>query len=757
MMKGYFLASAFLAISGVSWAAPVVPGLHGKHPLDEVQKGHLLAKELRCAACHDGFGEEGMKAAPDLKSVGTRVNRSYLEKFIANPAGTHPGTTMPDVLSGLPPEEKKRVSESISHYLSSLRGPADELQKLKELVKGDALQGKKVYHEVGCVTCHSPHDDAGKELRKEGVISLTHLSGKHQPGALAELLMNPLKVRPSGRMPDMDLSTKEAADLAAYLEVGTVEGHAAIPKDRVSEGRKNFLKFNCNSCHEVEGPGAKTGPALADMDFANGCLSERPKGAADYHLDAGQVKALRAAHEKPVEFTSADHLKMKLTQMNCIACHERDDYGGVSEDLDAYFGSTEEALGNEARIPPPLTLMGAKLKPGWLAKVLYDRERVRPYMTTRMPHYGVDGLKGLTELFDELDQIEEVEFAEPTRETRPMVNNGGHLLLGDKGLNCIACHNYNGKESPGMKGLDLTTSFQRLQPGWFAAFMKNPGAHRKGIIMPNFWPDGKAVQPDILGGDTHAQLEALWYQFSLGRSARDPAGLRTEPSKLIVTDKVKVYRGRSRVAGYRGIAVGFPGGMNYAFNAQNGALTAIWKGEFVTANWRSQGAGDFNPASKSVALEQDVGFLQLKSSDDLWTLYQVTTKENPVNPDPLYPKNQGYAFKGYFFDTNGNPTLMYRCGEVVIEEKSEVAEGKILRRTFHFDSPAQTTVFFRALTGKIESAAGNIFTNADLKISVGDAKTKLRDFGDEGEKELLIELSLPAGKTNFTIDYELLR
>ena len=752
MMKGYFLVSACLAIGGMSWAAPispVVPGLHGQHPLDEVQKGHLLTKELRCAACHEGFGEEGIKAAPDLKKVGSRLGLDYLKKFIADPQGTHPGTTMPDVLGGLAPEEKKHVSESIGHYLASLQGD----EHFNELVQGDAAQGKTTFHEIGCVACHSPRDEAGKELTQDGVISLTHLPGKHQAGALADFLLNPLKVRPSGRMPDMNLSTKEAADLAAYLEKGVGANDAVILKDRVSEGRENFLKFHCNSCHEVEGPSVKTGPALAEMDFSNGCLSETPK-AAHYQLDQEQKKALRAAHEKPVKFTAADHLNMKLTQMNCIACHERDGYGGVSETLDSYFHSTEEALGNEARIPPPLTQVGAKLKPGWLAKVLYDRTRVRPYMTTRMPHYGTDGLKGLTELFDELDHIPEVELKEPTRETRPMISNGGHLLLGTKGLNCIACHNYNGKESPGMKGLDLTTSFQRLEPSWFAAFMKDPGAHRKGIIMPNFWPGGKAVQTDILEGDTHAQLEALWYQFSLGRSARDPAGLRTKPSKLIVGDQVRVYRGRSKVAGYRGIAVGFPGGMNYAFNAQNGALTALWKGEFVTVNWRSQGAGDFNPASKSIPLAQDVGFLQLKSAEEAWPLNPVTTKEAPVNPDPLYPKNHGYAFKGYFFDPTGNPTLMYRCGEVEIEEKSTAEKG-ILKRTFHLNSPTKTQVFFRALTGKIEATDDATFSNEELKISVGDAKTALRKFGDENE--LLIELNLPAGKTNFTIDYELLR
>lgn len=67
------------------------------------------------------------------------------------------------------------------------------------------------------------------------------------------------------------------------------------------------------------------------------------------------------------------------------------------------------------------------------------------------------------------------------------MKDGALMLLGDKGLNCIACHNYNGKDSPSMKGLDLMTSYQRLQPAWFDQFLKNPAKFRSGIIMPSYW------------------------------------------------------------------------------------------------------------------------------------------------------------------------------------------------------------------------------------------------------------------------------
>jgi len=390
-------------------------------------------------------------------------------------------------------------------------------------------------------------------------------------------------------------------------------------------------------------------------------------------------------------------------------------------------------------------------------KVLYDGLSVRPYMKTRMPQYGREALEGLPELLAKVDEMPQVDLPPPDRQEQPMVRNGGHLLLGTDGLNCISCHNYNGKESPGMKGYDLILTYQRLQPGWFYEFMRNPAKHRPGIIMPNYWPDGKAVQTEIMGGDTHEQLRALWHQFSLGRSARDPKGLQSKPNQLEVTDKVRVYRGRSRVAGFRGLAVGFPGGLNYAFNLENGALSAIWKGGYVSANWRSQGAGDFNPSERSIQLAQDVAFLQAKDSEDKWPLMPVMTKENPVNPDPLYPKNLGYAFKGYALGKDGNPTLRYFCGEIAIEDRFEAKSEKVLSRKFTFYASQAGVLHFRVLTGKITKEADGVYKTEDLRLLLGNAETILRPSGVDGEEELLVKIPLAPKNNTYSIDYEILR
>ncbi len=749
--------ACFGLIAAKLHAAPIIPGLEHKHPLTEAQKGLVLMEELRCASCHEGMPGDQKAAGPDLREVGSRIQPDFLKKFIQNPALHDPGTKMPDVMGNSSEEEKAKIATEISAYLLSLKKAED---KPAALPIEKAEEGKKLFHEVGCVVCHGPKDGNAESKNLTSYIGLSHVSKKYHPAGLADFLHEPLKVRPDGRMPDMRLSRSEAEVLSAFL----IGSEAAAPKaethspEMIAAGKKAFEAMRCNACHTVDSiPKPTLLPPNAKLNL-NGCISEDTGKAPNYQLSDIQRKAIRAALTKqPKTLTSAEAINLRLTQLNCISCHQRDDFGGVKPALDSYFHSTEEALGNESRIPPPLTLVGAKLRPEWLNKVLFEGQVVRPYMTTRMPQFGNHALEGLPQAFGDNDKLEPFDYPEIKKEFTPMMRDEGHRLIGDQGLSCISCHNYNGIDSPSMKGLDLMTSYQRLQPAWFDKFMKNPAKLRPGIIMPSFWPDGKAVQTQILDGNTDLQLQALWNQFSLGRSARDPSGLRAEDPELTVTDQTRTYRGRSTVAGYRGIAVGFPGGMNYAFNAHNGTLSAFWLGKYVKVGWRGQGSGNFTPATPAIQLAEDVAFLT--DLPEAWPLKPVRTKENPVNPDPTYPSQHGYSFNGYSIGEKGVPTFRYRCGEVAIEDTSIAPNpNSTLNRTLSFTSAKATTLYFRALSGNIESVSESSFKIPKLQLNLGKSTAKfsniLRAAGDN--KELILKLDLPAGTSTLSLDYVVL-
>ena len=736
---------------------PVILGLHGKHALDDSQTGELLIGELRCAACHDGIEANHMKQAPDLSNVGNRLTSDFIKRFVADPVTVHPGTTMPQVLGTVRPEERTAIAADIAVYLGTMKnGPAPSLPE-GEI---DPYDGKELFHSIGCVACHSPRNEAQQEVIKEGVISLTHIPGKYAPAALGEFLLAPLEVRPSGRMPDMKLSSMEAHSLAAYLEGANQKNDATENYAvRVAAGKKSFETFNCNACHLTDNqPLEIPFPAKPrdEWNLQNGCLSEQPNAAPHFSLSDAQRAAIRKALEKPMPQTPSTAIHAHLTRMNCIACHVRDNFGGVSTKLDSFFHSSEEALGNESRIPPPLTMVGAKLRTEWLKKVLYDGASVRPYMKTRMPQFGSLGLADLADRFAEVDQLTPtIVLAPPDQQNQAQMRDAAHDMLGDQGMNCIACHNYNGKESPGMKGIDLMTSYERLQPSWFFRYMLEPNAFRPGIIMPSYWPKGQAARKDILDGDTEQQIRALWDNFSLGRSARDPSGLRNEPSKLVVMDRTRTYRGRSSVAGYRGIAVGFPGGINYAFNAEYGTLSAFWLGEYVRVGWQGQGSGNFDPLANHIALSQDVAFLSGDEAPAIWPQHPVITKEQPVNPDPLYPKKHGYAFLGYSLDIKTEiPTFRYSCDKVLIEDCSTVSE-KILTRNFTFNAAEPATLWFRALSGKIKTLSSQTYQMDRIKITVPENSSTVRLQAD-GSQELLLKISATKGKSQLSLSYEIL-
>lgn len=777
--RGLALVSAVvLAALTVAWVArprgplesprtkqgggPVIPGLAAEHSLDERGVGAVLIGELGCANCHADM--RGLtahpKTAPDLAEVGARVSPEFLRKFIAQPSALVPGTTMPHMMDELPEAERQEAAEAIAQFLVA-RASAP-LQR--DPIEAEAsAAGGQLFHSVGCVACHDPRqpamDRGNVPAPRDGHVVLEHLPEKYTVASLAEFLYDPLAVRPSGRMPDMSLSRDEAHALANYLLDRPTIPFAPPAEEYplAAAGQAWFEKLNCASCHSMDGI-ERPGPlALADpLDGTDGCLSPAPTGVPNYQLTADQRASIRVTLSAgAAPRSSKDALATTLTTFNCLSCHDRDEVGGPSAELDPYFGTDEPALGNEVRIPPTLSETGSKLNPDWLQRVLFDRARVRPYMHTRMPQYGEANLAALPELFAREDPAPPIEIPVFRGKQRGEMHQAAQQLVGSDMLACINCHSFNGKPSPAMNGIDLTTTAERLQPAWFQSFLINPQAHRPGIIMPLSWPGGEALRQDVLEGDTTKQIHAIWSYLEQGRTARDPKGIRNEPTVLEVGDEPRTYRGRSGVAGFRGIAVGYPGGMNYAFNAETGAMTAIWKGGFVRVRWDSQGAGDFNPAARAIQLPKDLGITRLVAEDEPWPLLPVMTDEEPVNPDPLYPRRLGYRFRGYAMDDGMVPTLSYRSGEVEVADRS-TADAQSITRSLRLTAPEAETVYLRLAAGKLEQVAANQFKLGALGISVSAGEPILRASATEGEQELLVKLNLPQGETSIEVRYEVL-
>src|SRR5262249_38668268 len=145
----------------------------------------------------------------------------------------------------------------------------------------------------------------------------------------------------------------------------------------------------------------RVGPPLAHLKPTGGCLDPNAKsGLPTYSLSSLERKALARALASPaLEPTANTVIAHTLAVFNCQACHVRDKVGGPPQELDRFFRTTQPEMGDEARIPPPLDGVGAKMNPDYLRQLLDQGGKDRPYMLTHMPAFGAANVGALAEAF----------------------------------------------------------------------------------------------------------------------------------------------------------------------------------------------------------------------------------------------------------------------------------------------------------------------------------------------------------------------
>lgn len=701
--------------------------------------GNILLGEMNCVSCHESNKSSiSTKQAPILDDLVSRLKQSYIIKYLKNPQKVKPGTSMPDVLHALPEDKKEESAIALGVYLTK-----DWAKTPGEVYSNSIDKGKELFHTIGCVACHSPRDNDGLETSKNS-IPLGNLSQKYHLKGLSEFLFQPHKIRPSGRMPDMKLSKEEAKEIATYLAQNQEDSnYIKIENELVLKGKKLFDELNCSSCHKLEGHSPVKSKSLADL---KGIDCKGPK----YSFSDKQKNSIKTALSSKKELTNAEKIHKTFTEFNCYSCHERDGLGGPG-DKSPFFTSTEGELAAAGRFPPPLTKVGAKLQRSWMHKVLFQGESLRHYMTTRMPQFGEHNIGHLVDLFDSVDTVPKSGISPVVKqEEKKAYREAGWKLVGTEGNNCIACHNYNSHPSLGLKALDIVSTAKRLKPDWFYHYMINPAAYRPGVIMPSFWPGGQSTHKNILKGNTTEQLRAMWHYFSIGQTQRLPRGLKVPPVELKAKNNVKVYRGRSTVAGFRGIAVGFPQGLNMAFDAEFMNYTTFWKGNFVQVNWRGQAPGNFSPAERATIFNSGIPFASLNDNEK-WPMRAKIEGKDRLNPDPLFVKNHGYQFKGYYTE-NDLVVLMYKYKAINIEDRLVVVDKNTLKRTIKFDSTANKSFSFKIVdSNSIKKVSETKFIiNSSMEIET-ESKAKISG------NNLIMDVKTPRGKSQISLKYRSLK
>ncbi len=723
----------------------------GGGSLDEELQGLVLMGEFNCAACHRTDSAKTpipSKQAPNLAWGSGRIDPNYIERFIADPQHVKPGTTMPDVMGTLSPDARRAAAREIMHYVVSLGEATFRTQPLDATA---AKRGGELFHSVGCVACHSPRNEEDVERLPKDSVPLGRLQQKYNLDGLVAFLENPHAARPSSRMPNMQLSHWEAIDIAQYLLNGPKGRDTSAPPfelDRVvaEKGKLRFGKLGCGQCHgNDEQRSEPRSVPLVPGNSEKGCLSGTKGKWPHYNLDESQRRTIRAAIARtPVRFTDQQQIALTLTTFRCVACHQRDDLGGVAPERNEFFQTTDPNLGPQGRMPPPLSGVGAKLKPKWMRQVLVAGRTIRPYMKTRMPQYGDVNVAHLVDLFQRVDQLPDVELENVSdpKETRKI----GHELSGTNGLNCIVCHTFQQKRAATMPAVDLTEMAERLHKNWFYHYMRTPQRFSTNTIMPSFWPGGRAMRKDVLDGDADRQMQALWQYLLDGRQARAPRGLIREPIELVATDEAVMLRRNYSGIGKRGIGVGYASEVNLAFDAEQMRLAMIWKGKFADPRdaWRGQGSGTVQPLGKNL-----IRFARGPELDDA---------ANPWLADDGRPPQ--HRFRGYFLDNMRRPTFMYRFDNIEVEDYSidvqDEESGDVrIRRTLTFTSQqGLKNVAFRAADGeKIVAEGDRTFLIGDsLRIRI-DSKHKAEIVETPAGKQLRVPMDVAKGKSSLILDY----
>lgn len=135
--------------------------------------------------------------------------------------------------------------------------------------------GRQLFRELKCAGCHES-ESSGANIPP----GLEFSGNKYRQPWLARYLQSPHRVRwrskgkrPVARMPNFDLSTREALNLASYLM--TLRRDEKFPKpefnwteadsDMVASGEELLFEYGCKGCHRVGEEGQEIGPDLSQI------------------------------------------------------------------------------------------------------------------------------------------------------------------------------------------------------------------------------------------------------------------------------------------------------------------------------------------------------------------------------------------------------------------------------------------------------------------------------------------------------------
>ncbi len=421
------------------------------------EHGEKLFNSVGCKACHVATSDfqnarpEGyykfdnpfykeFDQAPNLYTVGSKVNAKWLYHWLKNPSGYSHDTAMPSLR--LSDDEAR----DLTTWLMTQKGKEfPQVEGLTEALSNEEMikKGEWIVRNYGCFGCHSIKG-MEKEQKVAPELTTFALKGAH------ELAFGP----------------RNAADVPRTWEDWFLNKVKAPRGYRDERNLQKMPQFGYQIDKDQHGFSDEQAHRL--MTLVKGFNGQKLFG--------------QWPHGNNIEQKTVEKGRRLVEYYNCKACHIIDRKGG------RVLGYYEENL----RLgPPDLTFVGAKLQPEWFAGFLRNpSQEIRPWLQIRMPTFGFEG----TDHVDVANYFAAVSgHLTSVAPPEPESLNPESVALGKKMFEqnaCMQCHQVNPKVEKGVVGQvapNLQLAYQRLQPEWIQRFVRNPVHMYPGLIMPAFW------------------------------------------------------------------------------------------------------------------------------------------------------------------------------------------------------------------------------------------------------------------------------
>jgi mono/diheme cytochrome c family protein len=531
----------------LAWEQPTLPtrfiqgacGSCHRNALPEtprLNRGRQLLAEFNCSGCHRLQDiERPVMLAPALSSIGTKVGREWIYKWLKEPR------TITDAdgnvtVNGVETEAEPRMPKfrltdqelrALSAYLSVQRAKPVEPVKFDPHVvaawsKNPELiaQGELRFRQMFCTTCHSlAVTRAGETKLVGGDIGpeLTKVGTKVNPDWLVAWLRNPQGYLPNSKMPRYEWSDADLYQVAQYIQTKLTDSDllSDVPQlgtpseQELKLGRRLFLEKGCAGCHLIEGIGTQKdfGPDLTALGGKNVSqlefgTSKIPRNLISYiqakitdPLSVNPAARMPEYHMTPEDLDAVTTALLAMTGTPSTSGMEKlivprrqheyrpaGDFGKLYERYKCYV--CHEFNGFGGTLAPDLSYEGSHATREWIIQFLKNPQTLRPTLVLRMPQFNIPDREAAV-IADYLVMVQQNPNVNPSAvgrtEFTPQLAALGKELYEVK-YQCQACHTIG--SSGGYVGPSLNNAGNWLTPAWIEAWLRNPQALVPGALEP---------------------------------------------------------------------------------------------------------------------------------------------------------------------------------------------------------------------------------------------------------------------------------